>query len=674
MNFRFFPEFERHAQRVISSDEFRDRFEALSRSGDRPGMIRISLEALGDPDISIGDMYRGKNEARSKELRREATVAGEVAHPDKAAAILTEALALAPSRSQLFFEILVQRARASYRQGHLMRCAKDCQYFEEVISRVQDQAFMEESRVDVLLLHSDCYKDLGASSRSNGYLNEAMRCIRELASKRCDEDYQGDDYDERFRIEKLELLKYFLNRKQQRVDNTDKPLRAEENVPVVEGKTNDFLSSCSDAIALGNDKMKGRFLYAVRDIDPGSVLIVDRPFSFSTDIAALHKNCLYCHASLRLQDVITVPCQNCQTVRYCSQKCCEFAWDEFHKFECQIFDYFYENKIQKTNSLLAYRTVITALYNQNFELNVNQEFLQVHSNDKNPLDISILKTYEPQDYKTVFSLETNCALSNPKDNLERAIQSIFFAKCLIYSLNYFHSEANDYKKHLQILAVALLHNMQTINCNAYEIVENIRDEETKILEPHNVGGAIYTSVSLSNHSCYPNIVRHSFPNGIVVVKSIRFISKSSEILDCYGQHFIENKKDLRRKLLAEKYYFKCQCQACSADWPMTLPNDQFNFKCRTCSKPCRRTRTTVQCTVCNKKIEISKFCNLLKNSIKKRLTALTKMYDGNYNEALPLLLEHAKCIDEILVEPSLEAIKTQQSIIQCLNATSSTSI
>jgi hypothetical protein len=144
---------------------------------------------------------------------------------------------------------------------------------------------------------------------------------------------------------------------------------------------------------------------------------------------------------------------------------------------------------------------------------MNQEFLQLHTNDKNAFDIKTLKKYEPQDYKTVFSLETHCALSDPNDNLERVIHSIFFAKCLIYSLNYFHSEISNYENYLQILAVALLHSMQAINCNAYEIVENIRNEETKILEPRNVGGAIYTSVSLSNHSCYPNIVRHSFPGG-----------------------------------------------------------------------------------------------------------------------------------------------------------------
>lgn len=157
--------------------------------------------------------------------------------------------------------------------------------------------------------------------------------------------------------------------------------------------------------------------------------------------------------------------------------------------------------------------------------------------------------------------------------------------------------------------------------------------------------------------------------------SLRYIPEGSEILDCYGQHFLENKRDSRRRLLAEKYYFVCQCEPCLGDWPIALPSDKFNFKCKKCLKKCRiRTRNATECTACGQKTETSKLYALLQNSMKKRLAALTKMYDGHYEDALPLLLEHANCIDKILSEPSLEAVKTQQSIIQCLNAMSSTSV
>lgn len=165
---------------------------------------------------------------------------------------------------------------------------------------------------------------------------------------------------------------------------------------------------------------------------------------------------------------------------------------------------------------MAYRTVVTAsaLYVQDSILELDRGFLQVHENDKSIFDIKSLKKYESSDYKTVFGLQTHSAQADPKVNLEKAINSIFLAHCLLHVINHFHPEVDNLDKHLQVLAVALFHNMQMINCNAYEIVENIRDNETKILEPRNVGGAIYPTVSLTNHSCYPNIVRHSYPCGM----------------------------------------------------------------------------------------------------------------------------------------------------------------
>lgn len=64
-----------------------------------------------------------------------------------------------------------------------------------------------------------------------------------------------------------------------------------------------------------------------------------------------------------------------------------------------------------------------------------------------------------------------------------------------------------------LLSIGNFRHLQAICCNAYEIVENVRNQISKVIEPRNIGGAIYTTVSLTNHSCYPNVIRHSFPRG-----------------------------------------------------------------------------------------------------------------------------------------------------------------
>lgn len=91
-------------------------------------------------------------------------------------------------------------------------------------------------------------------------------------------------------------------------------MKQEVKIPSVQGKSNEKLKACSDAIALGYNEAKGRFLYATRRIKTGSVLIVDQPFAFSTDQEAFERNCLNCHISLKLEDKIRIPCYNCQTV------------------------------------------------------------------------------------------------------------------------------------------------------------------------------------------------------------------------------------------------------------------------------------------------------------------------------------------------------------------------
>ncbi|XP_058791212.1 SET and MYND domain-containing protein 4-like [Phymastichus coffea] len=619
------------------------RLLEATRAGNRLAIVEAVSGLL--PEYELEAYYDGKNEAAATELLERGQ--------------LTEALARAPPTSGLFGRVLGRRMRHYYRAGELARCARDCRYAEQRVQERDEEC--AALRVEALVLRAHCSRAAGeAPEVARGLLNEAMRRINEIAASANDS-----------RSAKARLLRSCL------LDSEPAPAgdaargaaaRPSTVPPDLHAGPHRFLSCCSATLALSREPARGRLLRAARDIEPGSVLIVDRPYSFSTDLPALRTNCANCHLSFRLVNVTQIPCSACTTVRYCSEQCAQQAWDRFHKYECRIFKYFYHNDLQKCNALLAYRTVATAC--------LGEDFIRLHENDKDSIDVTLLMDkYEPDNYETVFGLETHCTDRQLKSYLDTAVCSIFLASCLIYSLRQLGLKVDFSEKFENILAVSFLRNIQAIECNAYEIVENVRNEETKVFEPRNVGGAIYTSVSLTNHSCYPNVVRHCFPNGVVAVTSLRSIPKGSEILDCYGQHFLENDRDHRRRHLKMKYYFECQCEACSFDWPSKLQNNDFSFKCKRCLKQCRKSHNTLECTECGQKSGISKLYNLLQSSIeKKRVTALTKMYDGYYNEALPLLIEHAKFIGKILVEPSLEAIKTQQSIIQCLNAMSCTSV
>lgn len=168
---------------------------------------------------------------------------------------------------------------------------------------------------------------------------------------------------------------------------------------------------------------------------------------------------------------------------------------------------------------MAYRTTIAKSINKitNF---LDSEFLCYQDakceEAKKSLKIDIKSDfYDPLDYRTVYSLETHCDKSDTKVNLSRSIKSVYLAKCLAFVLMELDETISETigQREIVLLAVAMMRHMQAVNCNAYEIVENIRDKKTKTWDPQNIGGAIYSTVSLINHSCYPNVVRHSYPGG-----------------------------------------------------------------------------------------------------------------------------------------------------------------
>jgi len=95
--------------------------------------------------------------------------------------------------------------------------------------------------------------------------------------------------------------------------------------------------------------------------------------------------------------------------------------------------------------------------------------------------------------------------------------------------------------------------------------------------------------SLINHSCNPNVLRHSRPNHIVLyaMYPIRkgeqvlsyillelFLSFSFyviillQILDNYGQHYAVLSKAERQQKLLKQYHFNCDCIPCRENWPL----------------------------------------------------------------------------------------------------------
>ncbi|XP_012060249.1 PREDICTED: SET and MYND domain-containing protein 4-like [Atta cephalotes] len=648
-------EFRRVVHDTVSQEEsLTTQFARLSASSDRQGMVRMLMEMSYVANLKPGDSYEGKNNAQAAQLYEKsirAAIESRDEHAEiRTCNILTQALFAASANGRVFLDAICERARRFYSLRVYASCLQDCECMLALPASFYDDSaenvkYFVQCRKECLQLERECFRKLEAlSSKKRG-------TRRRMSSSSSSSSFHSS---------------------------------SSGTLPTIDGKSHSCLASCPDSVELQVDEARGRHLVATRDIRPGTVLIVDRPFSFSTDASALDRNCLHCHATLKLEDSVRVPCRNCQTVAFCTEVCRKESWEMYHQYECSVFNYFFKNSLnnerqQSSYLLLAYRTtIIQALSLRNRTETtcvLNPDFLRYHANGKDDskecADLGSKRIYSPLDYRTVFQLETHCADVEPHVNLIRTVEAIFLTKCLILVLNKLDVVCT--METFIVLAVAMLHHLQAINCNAYEIIENVHDETTHVWEPRNIGAAIYSTVSLVNHSCYPNIVRHSYPNGIVVVRALRFIGKGCEIFDCYGPHFLSESKLNRRDFLWKKYRFLCGCDACKQNWKFPLP-EIMNYKCAACSEPINLSITNQRCAKCEKIVDLKRIEKQLCKSIQKRLSAIAKMYQGNYKDAMPLLFEHADFVNKHLTKPNIEDIKTEQCIVQCYNSLGSISV
>lgn len=235
-------------------------------------------------NLKPGDSYEGKNDAQAAQLYEKsfgATIESGDEHAEiRTCNILTQALFAASANGRVFLDAICERTRRFYSLRAYASCLRDCECMLALPASFYDDSaenvkYFVQRRKECLQLERECFRKLEASSsRKRGARG---RTSSSSSSSSFRSSSSGTS-------------------------------------PTVDGKPHSCLTSCSDSVELQVDEVRGRHLVATKDIRPGTILIVDRPFSFSTDASDLGRNCLHCHATLKLEDSVRIPCRNCQTV------------------------------------------------------------------------------------------------------------------------------------------------------------------------------------------------------------------------------------------------------------------------------------------------------------------------------------------------------------------------
>ncbi|CAG0917823.1 unnamed protein product [Notodromas monacha] len=420
-------------------------------------------------------------------------------------------------------------------------------------------------------------------------------------------------------------------------------------------EANPLYPSASSAIIVEYAEGRGRYFVAKRDIIPGEVLMVEKPYASCLLPSAFKSNCQNCFRGCDLP----VPCLKCSMVVFCSEKCrTESVW--FHDIECLAMESIYDDEFGDT-AYLSFRTMLTKTFSAWKLFSKSSLASGKGENDKFNISEEI---YDPGDYSNVYKLVKNSSERNPSDLFKRTLMALILADILCQTA-YENEVLDDDLK--TFLGGLMLRHLQNYPCNAHAVDELCIRNPVDMLGAQGVqiAEAVYPTLSLLNHSCDPSTVRVHYGD-IAVVYAIQAV-KSGEAIYCnYGAHYALTKKAERQMSLKKQYFFECSCPPCLHDWPIydALWRTGDRYKCPKCG-----TKSL------NNKIPSCQSCKEDLSTLWSTVEVMKSNYARFYakvvsneciDECMAFLVDYLRFLHDVIVRPSAEFNDCQETLKQCM--------
>ncbi|KAJ8682719.1 hypothetical protein QAD02_018511 [Eretmocerus hayati] len=618
-------------RRSLDEKAFR-KFAALDSNGARVAFVLSCPEAH---ELPVKETQRKIGECKSadaaQDLKRFGNRCFGMEHYPVAIDKYNNAALLAPKEE--LGVILANRSAAFYHMERFHLALRDCDEALKVGYPKDLEYKIHERRAKCLLalkIHSraiEAFKkaiqtldESKLKSEKKAKLEADMRLMLELMIKgqKMNEAQYGVGADKLAAIEDLQL-------------------KEKDAVPKIKERNLAF-PSCSKYVEFrdaGGDV--GRYGVATKDIMPGDIIAVDKPYTSCLLGEYRLTHCQRC--SIKIGAVYPASCYDCCSIAYCSPNCRD-ADEEVHKYECKM--------------------------------------------------LGQLWTSGSQDYLALRNLVTHEDERTAEDLFHRAYMAAWLFRVLQAS-SYFPTTAKT-PDHAEVsltpdeifVADCILHHLQLLQFNSHEIFEFVRPMNKAALSKgvsQLIGGGTYPTVALFNHSCNPGIVRY-FVGDVMVVRAIRTIPAGSEICENYGPIFTHEEESARKRHLRLQYWFECRCEACENHWP-TLPNIDptiLRFKCDTgpscgniLSVNINTDEFMLKCSKCGNSTNILKGLKAMQDTDALYKSATKHSDAGNHEEALKAYLQILKILDETLALPIKDYHICQDGIRTCMLALGNTS-
>ncbi|OVA17151.1 SET domain [Macleaya cordata] len=331
---------------------------------------------------------------------------------------------------------------------------------------------------------------------------------------------------------------------------------------------------------------KGRGMASASDIPHASLIHSEEPYA-----VIILKDCrkTHCHFCLNKLPSDTVPCSSCSMALYCSQHCQAQAGGQRYRSNLNTnpthgnISTDLERYIERI-SLDSNSGDPVADSNLEWAAEHRHECGGVHWPAVLPAEIILagrvlVKSMEQRRdtrgaMKPMEALEIchNYACMPSESKLELHIYSIVLTYCLQQSCGAnFPLNGLSASKLVVLISQIKVNSMAVVHMKSLDACEldehcgklsRMDDALTNNIEQVRVGQAIYSTGSLFNHSCQPNVHAY-FLSRTLLVRATEFVVAGYPLELSYGPQVGQWDHKDRQKFLEDQYSFKCQCSGCS---------------------------------------------------------------------------------------------------------------
>nr|XP_033338571.1 SET and MYND domain-containing protein 4-like [Megalopta genalis] len=456
----------------------------------------------------------------------------------------------------------------------------------------------------------------------------------------------------------------------------------------------------------------GKQAIATGEIGPGDTLVVEPPLAACLLPEFFGTRCHHCFAGLRGP----VGCPDCSSVAFCGRTCRDEATASYHKYECRILALLIGSGMSAL-SMLALRMVAQsgptecaricrALRARNSEdpmpkskdgdleeaagtTTATATRTKLGKSAKRRIRRKILrdskyqkeKPYEETELRA-YELVMHEDRRTARDFFERSLMAAFLLKCL-QTVGFFEdssrSKVSTVPTESEIaVAALLLKHLQLLQFNAHEVFETRPGKEHRFRgsKPVYIGVAIYPTVARFNHDCYPAVTRY-FVGRSIVIRATRSLRVGDTVAENYGPIFTKRSLEERRRTLAGRYWFECECTACRENWPRFegLTNEHARLRCPTegCEKLHRQPRRAgetgdpIECSACRRTIDLRGPLAALRECERRYEQGFAAMDRERSDEALEAFLGAARKFHRIAVPPHRDTHLAEIAASACMS-------